>query len=194
MFKSNSESFKSNFSILPNIDIDLSHRTPIQSTIRKDWKRTMSDKLIKRINKFRERRIDDFRNKKIEIFNELNESLEEYNQEIAEHTELLHIYYEKLISIFDLENKDKFNLEIGDAENISYCPYCSYPVVQIYNKVLCLNLCFDFTISDKIENFNFTNFLDVYRNYYNIHKDCYGIIDISEIDNDIFLRCKQCYE
>lgn len=192
MFLNDSESENSIFKVSTPKFSDDTYRTPIQDTIKKDWKKAMSDKLIRRINKYREQRIDDLRNKKLDVFKELSESLEEYNSEIAEHTELLQIYYEKLISIFNLEDKEKFVEEIGDAENISYCFYCSYPVVQINNKILCLKLCFDFTISDNIKNFNFVNFLDVYRNYYYIHKDCNGIIDILEFDNDIIFRCKQC--
>lgn len=58
--------------------------------------------------------------------------------------------------------------------NFSTCPFCKYPVVNKFNRVFCINKCFETFVPENAFNVDFSldNFVEQYYNFYLQHINC----------------------
>lgn len=160
----------------------------------KNWQKIVSDRLVKRIMKYREDRIDNIRLNKEEIINEfrIDSMIDDYNEDI-----LLSEYFDKILSLF--ENKTisdgEYELELGNNSNISFCPLCFYPVISTNKKVICLQLCFEFSIPKEAFSFDFTleNLMDLFHRTLKEHMVCHSPISVINVENEVNLVCEKCF-
>lgn len=167
-----------------------------------DWKKSMSDKLMRRIGKQRQLRMDNIRMNKEEIIQAM---LVEENEENFEtppiEVDMLSDLFEKFMNLF--ENKiisdNDFTYELEVNSNLSICPLCYDIVISTPNKVVCLSLCFQFNIPENLlgEYFTLDNFIDLFNQTLKSHKNCFvepNCRDISLLifENDINFICVKC--
>jgi hypothetical protein len=168
-------------------------RVAIMDTQR-DWKKVMSDKLMRRMIDQRKWRLDSIRNSKDEILRELR--FEEMLSEHFDEDSLLSELFDKLVSLFENEMVDAYQLEVYNNKNISVCPKCSYPVILTEKRILCLNLCFEYNIPNGLINDGFTldNFVDLVSKVYSSHANCLlrDPPQLLEFEDDVHLVCGKC--
>jgi hypothetical protein len=188
--KDNNNNSNKNYNDIPLLD---NPRVGIMDTQR-DWKKVMSDKLMRRMIDQRKWRLDSIRNSKDEILRELRfeEMLSEHFDEDAILSEL----FDKLVSLFENEMVDAYQLEVYNNKNISVCPKCSYPVILTEKRILCLNLCFEYNIPNGLINDGFTldNFVDLVSKVYSSHPNCLlrDSPQLLEFEDDVHLVCGRC--
>jgi hypothetical protein len=185
--KSNSEI--NNTGTTRNVDIMSNNKT--------DWKKSISDKLIRRIVRHRENRIDSIRMNKEEILNEIR-----YEEMLSDHMddELLQLseYFDKFVNLF--ESEGEYQLETMGKWNISVCPKCFYPMVFAAGRATCLNLCFQYSLPDDLINEYFTldNFMDMIITTLKLHSKCLEVNnDVPEVlifDDDLTVVCPKCFK
>jgi hypothetical protein len=164
-----------------------------------DWKKMVSDKLVKRISKHREDRMDSVRLHKGRILEEIV-----YENAINDHCEednlILSDYFDKILSLFEQDKIStcEYEYELCRDSNISVCPFCSYPAILNKNKVLCLNLCFEYNLNQGYihDNFNFDNFIDLLASTYKEHRHCFSYdnrFDILYFEESLQIVCLKCF-
>ncbi len=170
-----------------------------------NWKKAVSDKLVRRIMSNRENRINYIRFNNPEISNELW-----YDEMISDNTcdqenAIFSYYYNQL------EQINKSNLNIGNIDiesvigydpNISICPICNDPVISSSHKIICLNLCFEFNIRPGIlsDEFTIDNFIDMYKSAIKNHQKCMKAgsgsmnshLQLIELDDGVNFLCVNC--
>lgn len=160
----------------------------------KDWKKIMSDKLMRRMIQQRRWRVDSIRNNKDEILKELR--YEEILNEQFDEDYLLSELFDKLVDLFEKEDVDSYQMEIYNNPHISVCPKCSYPVILTNKRILCLNLCFEYLISSGFINDSFTldNFVDLISKVYSSHSGCLNQDQpqLLIFEDDIQVVCGSC--
>lgn len=173
-----------------------------------DWKKVMSDKLVKRIMRYREDRIDSIRDRKEEILNDLKDDLNmdfnnvndypdcNMNMINSDEDMILNICFDRVLSLFEnnVISTGEYEMEMYNNENVSFCPICSYPVIYTNVKVLCLNLCFEYNIPQGIINGGFTleNFVDSFSQVYKDHKNCSSQIELLIFEDEVNFICVKC--
>jgi hypothetical protein len=179
--------------IMYNVNNMQSPRQGIMDTQR-DWKKLMSDKLMRRMMDQRKWRLDSIRNSKDEILREIRfeEMLTEHFDEDAILSEL----FDKLVSLFENEMVDAYQMQVYNNKNISVCPRCSYPVILTEKRILCLNLCFEYCIPQNLINDGFTldNFVDLVSKVYSSHPNCLfnDSPQLLIFEDDVHLVCGKC--
>jgi hypothetical protein len=167
-----------------------------------NWKKVFADKVVRRFNDRRESRIDSIIFSKQEILEEIkHENL--INGYCLEDNLILEEYFDKLLFLFESDkvNSREYELEVCLNSNISVCPFCSYPVVLIANKVICMNLCFEYIVNPIIfnENFSLDNFVDLLADTYRNHKNCinsflFTKFELLFFENEVSFICGRCFK
>lgn len=164
----------------------------------KDWNQIVSDKLIKKISKYREERMSLIRDSKEEIINQIRHEdfMDNY---CKEDSILLSEYFDKILVLFESNLIGQYELEIATDRNISTCPFCFYPAIFASNKICCLNLCFDYSLSNRMINVNFSvdNFIDLLNKTYQTHKTCIKSphdIKVLQFEDDLNIVCGPCLQ
>ena len=164
-----------------------------------DWKKVVADRVVRRINERRENRFDSILSSKKEILDEIkHENLitgycEADNLELSD-------YFDKILTLFESDKiiSREYELEVCLNSNISVCPICSYPVILASNKVICMNLCFEYFVNSNIFNQNFTldNFVDLYAETYRNHRHCLNFVNFEMLyfESEVSLICGKCFK
>lgn len=163
-----------------------------------DWKKVVSDRLVRRMMKYREERIDRVRLNKNEIINEVmnDEMLEEG---FDEEGMLLSVYFDRVLSLFE-ESEEEYQMEVSQDSNVSVCPMCYYPVIKTSKKILCLNLCYEYEIPPFMFHSGFTldNFIDILGRTYQDHRQCLiksgERLEIIMFEDDAHIICGKCFK
>lgn len=174
------------------------HRNDIKQSNTKDWKKLMSNRLVDRIMKYREQRIDDIREKKFEILKGLKQ--EDDLDFCMEEDGLMSEFFDRILMLFEDRmigdsSSLEYTAEVGNNTNISFCCHCGYPVVLVGNRVACMNFCFELNIDPHTFNENFTldNLMDIYSHTYRSHKQCGSSLNLLVFENDISFVCSKCF-
>jgi hypothetical protein len=175
------------------------NRQPITNSSNKDYKKIISDKLVKRIIQYRENRIDSLRNRKEEIVDSVRQDLHSQDINIDCTEELLMSeYFDYILHLFESDELDnRYNLDtLTYFENISICPHCHSAVFAYDNSVVCINKCLKFNLQEGSisDEFTLDNFLDLYKSWYNNHQYCGGKVELFQIDalETILFVCSKC--
>ena len=165
-----------------------------------DWKKFISDRLVRRMMKQRGDRMDSIRLNKEEIINELR-----YEEILSDHMDdecmILSEYFDKLLVLFENDrlNPGEYLIETHKNSNVSVCPACSYPVILTATKIICLNLCYEYNLPQNLidEEFTLDNFLDLYSKTRQAHWNCIDIynegVQLLVFDDDVHLVCGKCF-
>ena len=192
-------------SLLGNSDIQtnyLNHQvrnTDLTSNKISDWKKIVADRVVRRINERRENRFDSILSSKKEILEEIKHENLINGYCHADNLELSD-YFDKILTMFESDKiiSREYELEVCLNSNISVCPICSYPVILASNKVICMNLCFEYFINSNFFNQNFTldNFVDLYAEIYRNHKHCinFAKFEMLFFENEVSLICGKCFK
>jgi hypothetical protein len=210
---SDTNSNKDVFSSRQNNPLFSNHSDSKSSDIRKrntdltsnkisNWKKVFTDKVVRRINDRRESRLDSIVFSKQEILEEIkHENL--INGYCEEDNLILADYFDKILALFESDkvNSREYELEVCLNSNISVCPFCSYPVILSSNKVICMNLCFEYYVNPIIfnENFSLDNFVDLLTETYKNHKNClnsfqYAKFELLYFENEVSFICGSCFK
>jgi hypothetical protein len=164
------------------------------------WKKCVSDKLVRRMMRYREDRIDNLRLNKEDILNEVRyeEMIVEMNDQ---ESQILSDYFDRVKYLIDNNSftTGEYELEFHKNSLISICPICSYPVILTTKKILCLNLCFEFIVHNNFinENFSLDNFVDILGRTYREHQNCfrYGKYNFQLLifDDNFNIVCEKCF-
>jgi hypothetical protein len=162
-----------------------------------EWKKNVSERLIRRMMKQREDRMNSIRLKKEEIINELL-----YDQHLDLHLDektyfLLEIYdkYESL-----LENLEEYHLETFDKWHISTCLNCSYPVVLCGNMATCVNLCFQHYLPENLisRDYSMDNFVEELFRVWRKHDKCFirnnSAPEVLIFEDNVEIVCGYCFK
>jgi hypothetical protein len=173
------------------------NRQAIGHTPNKDYKKMISDKLVKRIIEYRENRIDSLRNRKEEIMNSVKKDIyQEYNVDCSEEL-LVSEYFDYILNLFendDMDNRYKLDT-LTYFENITICPHCHNAVFYYENKVCCINQCLGYKLLESTISLDFTldNFMDIYKGCYNEHLMCGGRLELVQLENGhLLFICTSC--
>lgn len=190
------------YNLTAHIPIPMPTRNIFDSSDKINWKKTVADKLVQRITRHRERRMDDIRMNKPEIISEVHYE-EMLTDNIDEENLLMSDFYNRLFRIWENANgpNEEYEIELN-SESVSICPICSYPVVYLMKKIICLNLCFEYVLPSGSINSNFTldNFVDIYRRTYRDHELCMreskyklGLLFLNDdAECDVSIYCEKC--
>jgi hypothetical protein len=175
------------------------NRQPIGYTPNKDYKKMISDKLVKRIIQSRENRIDSIRNRKEEIVESVKKDLHDecdinidYSQEL-----LMSEYFDYILNLFENDDLDnRYNLDtLTYFENITICPHCHSAIFYYENNIVCVNQCLGYKLLEGTigDEFTLDNFIDLYKGCVNSHLMCGVKPEMIQIDrNNLFFICTRC--
>ncbi len=169
-----------------------------------EWKKSMSDKLIRRMAKQRLERMDNIRMNKEEIINAMVvEELEENFDSPPLEVDMLSDLFEKFMNLFEnkITSDELFTYEHAMNSNLSICPFCFDIVISTPTRVVCLSLCFQFNIPHNLlgEHFTLDNFMDLFHQTVKAHMNCFIKPDCRDFsllifDNDINFACVKCLQ
>ena len=207
-YSSNTGNINNNITISPLIDSSNNEKTnknkshfcksPLQNS-NSDWKKVVSDRLVSRIMKYREQRVDFIRVNKDEILKDIqyDQVMDYYGDE---DNLMMSEYFDKILQLFENQviSPGEYEIELGCNSNISTCPLCYYPVILTSRKILCSNLCFQYDIPNNIINADFSldNFVDLLGRACNEHKACINTsnatMELLIFEDDANIVCSKC--
>ena len=162
-----------------------------------NWKKSVSDKLLNRVLKCREERLDNLREKKLEILSSLKT---EYSD--IEYDVFLSDYFDYILTIIEKSQDELYTNGVSDieillhSENINLCPICHFPVFCINDEVYCFYKCFYYKLRPGVLNENFTieNLLDNFIRVYKKHIGCKSNLELLDIYLDeLDFVCSKCF-
>lgn len=193
----------SNYENITNINNNnLIRNTDLSFNKISSWKKVFADKVAKRINERRESRFESILYSKKEIIEEIKHD-NIINGYCDEDNLILSDYFDKILTLFESDKikSSEYELEVCLNSNISACPVCSYPVVYTSNKVICMNLCFEYIVNSNVfrENFSLDNFIDLLAETYKHHKYCLNSIHFHKFElllfeNEVSFMCGKCFK
>lgn len=177
-------------------------RSDIKMSSSSNWKANMSERLVNRIMRYREQRIDEVRSKKFEILQDLQQEKNDEKIDVGmEDYSGMSDLFDAIINIFESQEinskpSPEYYGKIDINPDISFCPHCFYPVMLVGNHILCLNSCFQFSISPDTfdENFTLNNFMDIYNHTYKAHKYCNSQLNLVVFVDDLSFVCDKCMD
>ncbi len=140
-----------------------------------DWKKNVSERLIRRMMRQREDRMDSIRLKKDEIIDEIMKD-EKLDLHMDDRTYYINEIYDRYSSLLDnLGELEEFHLETFDKFHISICLNCNFPVVLCGNMATCVNLCFQHYLPENLIGRDYTmdNFVEELFSVWRKHDKCF---------------------
>ncbi len=159
-----------------------------------NWRKSVSDRLVERIAKHREERIDNIRERKLEILNSLKEDFGEIENNVY-----LSDYFDYILSniessVYDTSNYKQIE-DFLNFQNINLCPICHNPVFCYNDQIYCFFRCFYYKLEKGTINEDFTlqNFLDVFRRAFEAHFKCESVLEVLNFGTHVDFMCDRCF-